>query len=272
MRRFLIASIAAAASGSFPGHAVAQSSVRTPTVRVALLQHAYGSGGFDRPLFLLLSDGRVLFPHTLERGRPSSYSQLALSPSAADSLLVELGVDSALYRLEPHYDFAPNVTDQHSFYLLLAQDTGFKLLTLRATQRATQRDTANLRSEVPAAFQRFYHLLQALFKRSAPPWTPDSVLFEIWPYEYAPDNPPLAWPRSWPGLESPRWRRRTDQFVSEIRALRLPFSSVPSLDSLANTRRTRQALALGGRKWAFGYRWIFPGEDIWWRLVRHLEQ
>lgn len=94
---------------------------------------------------------------------------------------------------------------------------------------------------------------------------------EVWPYEYAPDNPPLAWPADLPQFTSARWHRRKDPIVDEVRSLRLPFAEAPRLDSLMAAVRSRQALKIGGRKWAFSYRWIFPAEGTWWSVSRRLE-
>jgi hypothetical protein len=236
-------------------------------LRVALLQHSYWSGGFERPLFLLLSDGTALVPQKLDHGFPISYARLSLSPRGADSLLTLLGVDSSLYRLDSLYDYAPGVTDQHSFYLLLPTDSGFTVRSFRAAWK----DTVRLRSEVPAPFRRFVTQLHSLDLSQAQPWTPDSVQFQIWPYEYAPDDPPLNWPNDLPDLGSPRWQRRADKLVDEIWTLRLPYHESSRLDSLGKARRSRQALRISDRKWAFGYRWLLPAQDEWWTVASRLE-
>jgi hypothetical protein len=175
-------------------------------------------------------------------------------------------VTKELYSLDSIYDYAPGWTDQHSFYLLLPADSGHKLVIIRAGLE----DSVKLRGDVPTPFKRLYRALLA-FSPPAPDWTPDSLQISIWPYEYAPDNPPATWPHRWPGLESSRWQRHDDPLVKEVRTLHLPFSEQPLLDSLLNAERPKQAIAISGKKWAAAYRWLFPHEEEWWWLTKRLE-
>jgi len=236
-------------------------------LRLVLLQNSYFGGGFDQPLFLAYADGTILFPRTTSHGIPEQYTVLHVPPVSVDSLLGSLGVTAALYSLDSLYDYAPGWTDQHSFYLLLPADSGQKLVVIRAGLE----DSMKLRSDVPAPFKQLYARLMAFSPPSATGWVPDSLQVSIWPYEYAPDNPPLAWPQRWPGLDSPRWKRRSDDLVKEVRTIRLPFSDRPLLDSLLVARREKQAIGITGRKWAVGYRWLFPQETEWWWLAKRLE-
>lgn len=236
-------------------------------VRFALLQNSYWGGGIDRPLFLAYADGTILFPRERSRSIPIQYFVLRLTSAGVDSVLRELGVSSALYSLDSAYDFAPSVTDQHSFYAVLPQDSGMKVITIRAGLA----DSENLKPAVPEPFKRLYANLLGFHPPGAIPWRPDSLQVSIWPYEYAPDNPPLRWPATWPGLENPRWHRRPDPYVEEVRTIRFPFSYSGAIDSILSAQRTKQAVGISGKKWAMGYRWIFPHEDEWWWLARRLE-
>lgn len=235
-------------------------------IRLALLQSSYWGGGFDRPVLLAFADGTIIYPHSTARGIPTAYRALRLTPRGIDSVLSELGVDSTVRALNESYDFAPNVTDQHSFYLLVPNGDRLKLVTMRAALR----DSAHLRPEAPFAFGRLYEHIQAFAPASGVEWHPDSVEVSVWPYEYAPDNPPLSWPRDWPSATDPRWHRYGD-LVGEVRTLRLPFADVPRLDSILTVRREKQAIELGGKKWAIGYRWIMPHENEWAWLRQKLE-
>ena len=235
-------------------------------LRFALLQNSYWGGGFNRPLFLAYADGTLLFARERVRGVPVHYSVVHLTRSGIDSVLHELGV-SALYSLDSAYDFAPNVSDQHSFYAVLPLDSGMKVISIRAGLR----DAESLGPQVPAAFKHLYTKLLRYSPPGAAPWTPDSLQVSIWPYEYAPDNPPLRWPASWPGLQSPRWHRRSHPTVEEIRTIRFPFSFSIPLDSMLSARRTKQAIGISGKKWAMKYRWIFPYEKEWRWLAKDLE-
>lgn len=235
-------------------------------LRFALLQNSYWGGGFDRPLFLAYADGTLLFPRERVRGIPVHYSVLRVTSQGVDSVLRELGVE-ALYSLDSAYDYAPNTTDQHSFYAVVRFNSGMKVVSIRAGLSNYE----TLRPEVPTAFRNLYQKLLGFSPPGAKSWAPDSLLISIWPYEYAPDNPPLRWPTSWPGLENTRWHTHSDPFVEEVRTIRLPFSFSVALDSILHVERTKQAIGISGRKWSMGYRWIFPYEDQWRWLAERLE-
>lgn len=237
------------------------------SVRVVLLQHSPWMGGFDRPLFIAYADGTVLFSRRYTDGIPVDYGVVRLAPEDLNKLLGAIGAATVLEQLDSRYDFAPDVTDQHSFYLLIAEPSSTRLVTIRAGLK----DHNTLRPEVPEAFRRFYASVTQYSPPTATAWTPDSVEVSIWPYEYAPDDPPLAWPAQWPGLSDARWHRQADEFVGEMRTLRLAFTESFLLDSLLETRRTKQAIGISGKKWAMGYRWVFPHERSWQRIAQQLE-
>jgi hypothetical protein len=236
-------------------------------VRLGLLQHAYWEGGFERPLFLAYGDGTILFARSYQRWIPTAYGMVRFSTSELDSALSALGLNSSVERLDSLYDYAPGVTDQHSFYLLIPGDTGTRVIRVRAGWQ----DTVHLRADVPAPFRRLYYAMRDFAPPQATDWSPDSIEVQIWPYEYAPDNPPLEWPSRLPTLTDSRWNRRADRFVEEVWMLRLPSADEPTIDSLLGARRPKQAVGLGDRKWAMGARWVFPNEGSWWWLSKHLE-
>jgi hypothetical protein len=121
---------------------------------------------------------------------------------------------------------------------------------------------------VPAAFRDAVAAIMAFSDSGAVPWVPDSLQVSLWPYEYAPDNPPLAWPDDWPDLDSPGVQRHADRFVEEVWTMNLPFSSENDVIDLLDRRRERQAVLVNDRKWAIDYRWIFPDEDAWQHVLR----
>jgi len=51
-----------------------------------------------------------------------------------------------------------------------------------------------------------------------------------WPYEYAPDDPPLEWPAGWPGLTSPGSGKHASQSVDTIWTIPLAYEHLPELD------------------------------------------
>jgi hypothetical protein len=236
-------------------------------VRLALLQFSYWNGGFDAPLFLAYSNGTVIFQRAREKAHRSGYGTVQYAGTGLDSVLAGLGMDSALFHLDTLYDYAPGVTDQHSFFLLIPRDTGFRLIRVRAGWG----EHGKLRADVPASFARLYYGMRGFSPVGATLWSPDSIQVAIWPYEYAPDGPPLAWPANWPSLKDPRWERHDDQFVNEVWTIHLPFKDAGALDSIFALQKEKQAIGMGGRKWAMTYRWVFPDEEDWRWVSRHLE-
>ena len=236
--------------------------VRAPgssPLRFGLFQNSYWGGGFERPLFLAFSDGTVLFPRERTNGIPSQYSVIHLTPTGVDSVLSAIGAGDSLSDLDSLYDFAPGTSDQHSFFAVVQLASGSRLIQIRSGLS----DSLRLRADVPRAFARVYSNVMSFTAPRAEAWTPDSIVISIWPYEYAPDDPPVAWPARWPGLADARWRRRADDVVGDIRSVRLPFRETALLDSLLKARREKQAVGISGKKWAVDYRWIFPHDSSW---------
>jgi hypothetical protein len=109
-------------------------------------------------------------------------------------------------------------------------------------------------------------------KRSPPPlWTAPELEVSAWPYEYAPDDPPVPWPNTWPDLSSPGSACRPDAVVREVCTLRLPADQREALKALLAKRRDRQAIGISGRKMAVGYRLVFPGDSVWHYALGRLE-
>ncbi len=234
---------------------------------LVVLEHSYWGGGFDAPLFAALADGRVLMRRTSERFAAPTYSHRTLSREGLDSLLTQLGSRAVGELRDSLFDYNPGWTDQHSFYVLLATDSGQRVIQLRAALTGGD----SLRQDVPAALRTLLQGIRQLASQDASLWAPDSIQVSIWPYEYAPDDPPLTWPAAFPSLDDRRWVREKNEFVEEVRTLTLPASAIPLMDSLARARRTRQALKIGPRRWAFDYRWVFPEERHWRHLASRLE-
>ena len=109
------------------------------------------------------------------------------------------------------------------------------------------------RDTLPPEFDRICKRLMALRLYNTVPWRPRYLEVIIWPYEYSPEAP-LPWPAKWPGLQSPMAFPQGDQ-VSLI----LPGSEEKALQELLARRGEKQAVAIGGKKWAIEYRPVMPG-------------
>lgn len=249
-----------------PACAPAGGAAAEPRPIAVLLQHSPWTGGTERPLFVLYESGRVLYPGERhpESGIPASYRTACLR-GEPDALLARFGIGAELRRLRPRYDYRPGWTDQESVFLLTWRGDSLTRITVRAGLTGVDRFSP----EVPGAFREAYRRMTELEARDAGPWTPDSLEVMAWPYEYAPDDPPLPWPSGWPDLESPGARHDSDPVVKEMHRFSLAGDRAEELDTLLARRRARQAIGMNGRKWAVGYRIRIPGEERWRPLLRN---
>jgi len=239
--------------------------VATPIL--VLLHHSVWFSSVDRPWFILYDDGTVLYPKEREQQVPLSYQRTRLNGQAAE-LLARFGLDDGFWSLDSLYDFRPMVTDQETIFLLIWNGAHFK----RVGVRAAMEEGGKLSSKVPQAFKQIFDRLESFRSDSSTPWFPDSIQVAAWPYEYAPDNPPLQWRSEWPDLKSRDTQHRADPYVKELHLMMFPYRYLPALDSLLARRREKQAIAINGRKWAVGYRFVFPGERRWRDYIHNLEQ
>jgi hypothetical protein len=160
------------------------------------------------------------------------------------------------------------VTDQETVFLLIWSGSQFK----RVAVRAALEENGTLESKTPRQFRQIFDRIRSFTPDSSGPWQPDTIEVAAWPYEYAPDNPPLQWGTGWPDLQTPSTRRLPDPYVKELYLMLFPFSLRPGLDSLLALEREKQAIEINGRKWAVSYRFIFPGEQRWRAYIHNLEQ
>jgi len=231
-----------------------------------LLQHSAWNGGTELPLFILYDDGRAIYPAQRKRGNPVSY-RVACLAERGDSLRARFGLNAAVRQLRERYDYRPNWSDQESVFLFWWYGDTLSRVTVRAGRTGVDQFS----SDVPAAFREAYRRMVEFEAPNSVPWEPDSLEVAVWPYEYAPDNPPLEWPGDWPDLRSKTTRHEKDRFVDEIHLLYLDGDQRERLERFLAQRRERQAIRMNGRKWAVGYRMLFPGESRWKPLIQDLE-
>jgi hypothetical protein len=235
---------------------------------VVLLHHSVWFGSVDLPWFILYEDGLVIFPSARKEGIPTSYSQTRLPGSNPDDLLHSVGIGTDFFQLDTSYDYAPNVSDQETVFLYVWRGDVLKRVAVRAGLTSGR----TLSSRVPAAFREAFNHLVDFHSDSTAPWHPDSIEVAAWPYEYAPDNPPLRWPQGWPGLSSPGTKHTPDPYVHDMYLMRLPYDHLDELRHLLERRREKQAIGISGHKLAVGYRLLFPGEDRWRQYFNYLEE
>ena len=246
--------------------APAPSAASEPRPIVVLLRHSVWFPFVNLPLFVLYEDGRVIIPRERTRGIPQSY-QIARVPDVQRALS-ELGIKQELFELQAKYDFRPNVTDQETVFLYVWHGDSLTRVAVRAGLGADDR----LISAVPSAFRTIYDRLTHFTATEAVPWHPESLEVAAWGYEYAPDDPPLDWPATWPDMNSPGSTREKQPGIDELWRFRIPYGYRSELEHLLTTRREKQAIRIAGRKWAVGFRLPFPGEARWRRYFPELEE
>ncbi len=114
------------------------------------------------------------------------------------------------------------------------------------------------RRTAPADFLRAFDTI-VRFSTQARPWLPERIEILLWPYDYSPEQP-APWPDGWPDFSQARPIGNGD-----MRQVLLPSAQLTALRALLGSLGERQAVALGGHKWAVAYRFPFPQEDAWMR-------
>jgi len=261
-----LATAACSSSGAQPQCEPGGGTGRAARPVAVLLQHSPWTGGTERPLFILYEDGRVIYPDRRDERTPVSYRTACLDGGPAD-LRARFGLDSGVRGLRDQYDFKPGWSDQESVFLFAWSGDTLTRVAVRAGRRGIDRFS----DSVPAPFREAYRRMVGFRAPAGEAWEPDTLEVVVWGYEYAPDNPPLQWPKEWPDLGSAGTRREPDAAVGEVYFIYLPGGERQRLETFLSRLRNRQAVAINGKKWAVGYRMLFPGEVRWKPLIENLE-
>jgi hypothetical protein len=220
--------------------------------RVVLIEHDpwLMVVGSDSPTFVLYSNGFAIFRARAASSSPSSYLSAQLTTAQHQKLLSEIAPESLL-DFEDWYD-ASLSTDQPMNKLHVWVNGNRKSITVYG---ALRRDS-EARSKTPSKFLRAFDAL-INFSADASPWVPDRIEVLIWPYDYSPERP-LPWPKGWPPFEEARPRG-----ARGLHQLFLPAEQFGRLREFVSSVKPKQAVLLGGRKWAIDYRLPFPEEKAW---------
>jgi hypothetical protein len=229
-----------------------------------LLQHDPWEGGTSLPLFILYENGRAIYPDVRQEGRPVSYRTACIDDPPL-ALRARFGLGADFQALETRYNYS-NWSDAKSVFLFMWQGDSIKGVTVRAG--LTGRD--RFRPDVPAAFREAYRRMVEFRSVGATRWKPDSLEVAVWPYEHSPEQP-RPWPPAWPSIESQGVQHIPDEFVGEVHLISLPGHEQPKLEEFLSGLSSRQAVAMGNRKWTVSYRMRFPGETRWKPYIQDLE-
>ena len=253
---FTVLTTAMAPLGAQPSRSVTNVERRPIAV---LLRHSVWVPAVNAPLFVLYDDGTALYPQNRANLYPTEYLAVQLLPDDAPALLATVGIGCDVFALDSLYDLAPNTTDLTSLLLYVWRGDSLARVAVRAGE--LRGDT--LATAVPEAFKKAYAGMMAFQSSVARPWHPKQLEVAAWPYEYAPDNPPVPWPKWWPSFADPATVHQVDDIVGEVWRIRLPFDDFSQLRALLEQRRAKQAILISGHKVAATYRLPFPGEERW---------
>ena len=214
--------------------------------------------GSDTPRVAIYENGDVIFAKKI--GESYAYHFVKLSPAQLQELEARWQSVLAVVPPKDGYDIS-YATDQPtaSFYLRHGEQTFRAGVYGWSCRGGVHAPANNLKPEQtpPAALAEAHKTFCALDFPESKEWIPKYVEVMLWDYSYAPD-PSIAWPKKWPGLESPRAMKRGDAW-----SIFLDGSELPALRAFVNERREKGAVELGGKKWSIAYRYTFPSEPMW---------
>jgi hypothetical protein len=210
--------------------------------------------GSDSPSFALYEDGLVIFGRPAAGGG-SEYASAKIGTQELDSLVRSLPIKQ-FFELEPRYE-TTLATDQPTTVINLWDGDGLKRVSVYGGLKRTDNDR---KEGAPAAFVEVYEKLKGLRPAGASLWTPEKVELMIWPYDSAGEIMP--WPKGWPDTKHPETKKRGDDPGEISYSIYLSWRQYQVLKGMAKARHL-DALFIDGRKWAFSFRFPFPGEDSW---------
>ncbi len=204
--------------------------------------------GSDSPTFALYSDGHVI----ARNAETSAYVSTRLPAAEQKELLGRIAPESFL-ELDEHYS-ASDRTDQPTNQLHVWIDGKRKSVSVYGPLRREK----EARDRTPPVFLQAFDAIVKIAPQTSP-WTPELIEVLIWPYEHSPMEP-LSWPDSWPNFES-----ATPRGSEGLHQLFLSGTELDKLQQFVRSLGPKQAVSLGGRKWAISYRLPFPNEEAWSR-------
>ena len=210
--------------------------------------------GSDSPSFALYEDGLLIFARPKAAGG-YEYAAAKLSGQERDALVRSLPA-AQFFGLEPRYE-TTMVTDQPTTVITLWDKDRLKTVSVYGGLKRTDNDR---KEGAPAAFVETYEKLKGFQPSKATRWMPEKVELMIWPFANAGD--PLPWPKNWPDTTHPETKRRGQSPDQISYSIYLTPAQYESLKKSAK-EKSADALLINGRKWAFSFRFPFPGEDSW---------
>jgi len=210
--------------------------------------------GADSPSLALYEDGLLIFAREAAGGG-YEYASARLGAEERDSLVRSLP-SAQFFGLEPRYA-TTMVTDQPTTVIKLRDGDRLKTVSVYGGLKRTDNDR---KEGAPASFVEIYEKLKGFRPARAARWMPEKVELMIWPFENAGD--PLPWPKNWPDTTHPTTKKRGTSDDQINYSIYLAPAQYETLKKSAEAK-SADALLINGRKWAFSFRFPFPGEDSW---------
>jgi hypothetical protein len=212
--------------------------------------------GSDSPTFALYDDGTLIY--WKKEGRSGKYLSTRLSSEQVARLVS--GINQREFEsLGDRYEPAGGITDQPEYLMILRKKGGtYKSVSIYG--RIDVVETRVNSKALPPALVAAFRYVNAYDSPQAQEWLPDFIEVMIWPYEYAPEKN-LDWPKDFPGLQDARTVQPGDSYT-----LFIEKSRFTELKEFLSKMGQRQAVQIGGKKWAIAIRFPFPEEDVWARI------
>lgn len=216
------------------------------------------------------ANGDVVLGQTRRKG--TGYTHRTLSKEEMDAFQKRISPIFAVKDLKPFYTIAPNTTNVPvaCFYFrrgtreVITKIHGLALLDRQAADRAELGIEST--EKLPGPLVDAHRFLGSLDHRPGVEWAPRYVEVMLWPWGKTGPNPAAEWPKDWPDLQSERAVRGRNLLVQEEDEFYSVFLDAQLLPRVREVLTLKfDAVHVGGRKWMFDHRYVFPGEPAWRR-------
>lgn len=198
--------------------------------------------GSDSPTFALYQDGRTIFRHEKQ------FQHTSLTSEEFGSIIDGA---SSLANLDSFYPLSRS-TDQITQLFSLCTNGKTHHVEVYGSLRHD-----DIREVAPSELVALFDQLTTFTGAQAEPWLPETIEVMIWDYNYAPDES-IIWPSEWPDLNASNTVQRGDDSYS----LFLSSEHLEELKLFLASRNQKGAIEMNGKKWAAGFRYPFPHENL----------
>lgn len=245
-----------------PANVAAQEDQRKPLVLVnettrgrKLGSETKWTAGYMNPLFVLYSDGLVIFK---KPGNAYELFSAQLTQKETDELMVAVnpkalsGLDAMTFtsrRMHPPI---------YSIRYWFGAETKMRRVAVAGTLKSDRPDGGD-RASAPKAFLSALDQALSFERTGALPWVPKRVLIRVSPSQAKTEA--VAWPKGWPDINHESSKK--DRYIKDSYSVYLKGSEVKVLEQLLVESKERPVL-ISGKKWRVTpQRHCLPGEESW---------